>query len=206
MSLILVCNLELQHALFTSKVLWAKERAPTPFPSVVFSLRLVLESFKKFAGSSQTCIFSFLIIALSVNSYFRLHCVPLFTFRNSLCFQTFDPLQGYGFGHCCYVGFHFQRIFLLDESLNDGRCVVANFRKLKVVAAIHSSAFVLRVVGPSIAYIVATNTSVCLNQRFFLRSKNMDTIELGAKCEIMFTNKKVQQINVIDRSSKIWYE
>jgi hypothetical protein len=35
----------------TPKVLWAKERAPTPYLSVVFTFKLAVESMKEFGGA-----------------------------------------------------------------------------------------------------------------------------------------------------------
>jgi hypothetical protein len=40
----------------TPKVLWAKERAPTPYLSVVFTFRLVVESTMEFGGASTWTI------------------------------------------------------------------------------------------------------------------------------------------------------
>ncbi len=37
---------------FYPKVLRAKERAPTPFPSIVFTFKLIVESFKEFGDAS----------------------------------------------------------------------------------------------------------------------------------------------------------
>jgi len=34
------------------EVLWAKERAPTPFPSIVFTFGLTIESIKELKGAS----------------------------------------------------------------------------------------------------------------------------------------------------------
>jgi hypothetical protein len=44
--------------------------------------------------------------------------------------------------------------------------------------------------------------SVCLSKSSASCSENIDTIELGVRCETTFANKKVLQFGVADRSPK----
>ncbi len=45
--------MELQHAPLPPKVLRARECAPTPFPFVVFTFELAIESIKELGGASR---------------------------------------------------------------------------------------------------------------------------------------------------------
>jgi hypothetical protein len=54
--LLVICfspHLEALAHLSTPEVLWARKRAPTPCPSIVFTFGLVIESIQEFGGVSK---------------------------------------------------------------------------------------------------------------------------------------------------------
>ncbi len=68
---------------FAPKVLRAKERAPTPYPSIVFTLGLIVKSIKEFGGVSTTLFFP-----LHLFCYFNSSpCAFHFAKRNPLSFS-----------------------------------------------------------------------------------------------------------------------